>query len=186
MNHSLIFDFTVLAIVFVLAINGIWRGLVREGFGLAGIVFGVYLSTKNASTAGQLIKEHIYKSDNEVLLTLFGFVIILLCIWCLFIIAGIFISKLVKLSGLGMIDKICGYLFGVAKIFIIISIIITTISNIPVLNKKVAETLKDSFMYPTLLAVGSSLAKVSSVNEILEKNELKLDKDKLQQISFKE
>lgn len=185
MNSGLILDCIIIGVTLILGLGGIIAGLIKEGFGLAGILVGVYVSTSYSEKAGALINQYIYKSNNELLLNLFGFVITLIIIWGIFIILGRIISKLVALSGLGMLDKIMGFIFGAGKIFIIFSIIASCINAVPILNNKVGQFFANSMVYPVLIDTGRAIANVQAVQDTIKaKKEILEDKTtKEEQIS---
>ncbi|MBT0878489.1 MULTISPECIES: CvpA family protein [unclassified Campylobacter] len=185
MNSGLILDCVIIGVTLILGIGGIISGLIKEGFGLAGILVGVYVSTSNSEKVGALINQYVYKSDNELLLNLCGFVITLVIVWGIFLILGRIISKLVALSGLGIIDKIMGFIFCAGKIFIIFSIIASCINALPIINSKVNQFFANSMMYPVLIQTGGAIANIQAIQntintkkENLLNNELKEENSK--------
>lgn len=81
--------------------------------------------------------------------------VILVLFWVFCLILGSFLSKLIKWSGLGFIDRIGGFLFGAAKIFLIFSIFVFCISKISFLNDKLNNFAQNSYTLDLLKNVGS-------------------------------
>jgi membrane protein required for colicin V production len=67
------------------------------------------------------------------------------------------------MSGLGIFDRILGFIFGAGKIFFIVSIIVYAMTRIEVIKTKLDEKLNNSFMYPVFEQVGSAIIKLDSV-----------------------
>lgn len=169
MSNGLILDCAILGITLILGIGGIRSGLIREGFGLAGILVGVYLSTGYAEKVGKIVGKYINKSDNELLMNLLGFALSLIVIWSIFIILGRVFSKLISLSGLGIFDKVMGFIFNAGKIFIVLAIIASCINAVPFLNKRVSDYFANSQVFPLLIETGSYIANIQAVQDSINK-----------------
>lgn len=68
---------------------------------------------------------------------------------------GNFISKLVKLSGLGFLDRLGGFIFGGAKVFLIFAILVFCVARIDFLNDKLNQFAQNSFTLTPLKNIGS-------------------------------
>jgi membrane protein required for colicin V production len=89
-----------------------------------------------------------------------------------------------SLSGLGIIDKLFGFIFGAFKVFLIFSIIIYAISQIETIKQKLDESIGNTITYPILVAGGSYIIKLDkqvasstiqkNVNEALDKGQKSL------------
>lgn len=178
MTSGLLLDCIIIGVTLILGLGGIISGLIKEGFGLAGILVGVYVSTSYAEKVGALINQYIYKNDNEFLLRLFGFVVALVIVWGIFIILGRIISKLVALSGLGVVDKIMGFVFGAGKIFIIFSIIASCINEVPIINNKIGQFFANSVVFPILVETGSVIANTKTVQNAMNVKKELVDNEK--------
>lgn len=170
MSSSLILDFAIVGLVLIIGIGGIISGLIKEGFGLAGILIGVYVSTSKSQEVGELINKYVYKSENALLLNLLGFILTLVVIWGIFIILGRVLSKLASLSGLGVIDKIMGFVFCSGKIFIVFSIIASCINVVPFINASMKKTFSESSVYPILISTGNYIANIEAVQNAVKLN----------------
>lgn len=154
------FDVTVGAIILLLAIKGFMNGVVKEVFGLAGLIGGVYFASRLAGEAATFISEHFVKIENASLLKLLGFMSILIIIWLSATILGAIISKLTSASGLGFIDRLLGFVAGGGKYFIIFALIVTALSNVTLIKENTQKYVKDSMLYPLLYKAGSAIIKI--------------------------
>lgn len=180
MSNGLILDCAIIGITLILGLGGLASGFIKEGFGLAGILTGVYVSTSNSEKVGRFINDNIYKSDNEVLLNLFGFVLTLVVVWGVFIILGKIVSRFASLSGLGIFDKIFGFIFGAGKMFLVISVIASCINAVPILNNRVSGFFANSFMYPVLVDIGRAIANIQAVQDTIKTQSITTVKKELQ------
>ena len=120
---------------------------------------GVFISSTFASQFGKIISDNLYKLDNSMQ-TLIGFIVLLAVTWGGIILIGNIFSKLVKLSGLGIFDRLLGFIFGAGKIFVIFAIITYAISNIEFISKKLEAKTNNSFLYPILIKAGGYIIKL--------------------------
>jgi membrane protein required for colicin V production len=113
------FDVIVLAVVGVSTVLGLWKGLVRQVLGLAGVVGGYVIAMKfYAPLAAKFLPRF---------LPVTGHVISFLAIFIACIIAasivGWIIGRLVNTAGLGMLNRIAGGLLGGAKGCLIVAVV---------------------------------------------------------------
>ncbi len=148
-------DVITLALILILAIKGVINGLIKEIFGLFGIVGGVYLAIRYADMAGVWINTNLFTFGNESSMYLIGFLSVLVGFWVGSLIVGLMFSKLIRLSGLGFIDKLLGFVVGGAKIFLIFSMIFVAISHVEFVQEKLNKYLKNSIMYPIFIETGA-------------------------------
>ncbi|MCR8696893.1 MULTISPECIES: CvpA family protein [Campylobacter] len=167
------FDIIVIAVVVILGIKGVINGLIKEVFGLIGIIGGVIVASRNASLVGEQISLYLYElSDSAEFF--FGFLLTLLIFWFVCLLLGNLLSKMLKMSGLGFVDRLLGFFVGAAKIFLVLAILVAIVSRISVLNQKISPYFKDSKVYPVLLAAGEFIMAmdISSVQNSLENGEI--------------
>jgi membrane protein required for colicin V production len=154
------FDVTIGAIILLLAIKGFMNGVIKEVFGLTGLVAGVYFASRLAGDAASFISRNFAQIENASLLKLLGFMSILIIIWLSATILGSIISKLTSASGLGFIDRLLGFIAGGGKYFIIFALIITALSNVTLIKENMQKYVKDSMFYPLLYKAGSTIIKI--------------------------
>lgn len=151
------FDVTISAIVLLLGIKGFMHGFVKEVFGLAGLVGGVYLASRLADTAADFIDKNFIHLENIALLKLIGFLAILIVVWLGATILGSIFSKLTSASGLGFLNRLLGFITGGGKYFLIFALIVTALSNVSLVKDNLEKYVDDSILYPYLKEAGSYL-----------------------------
>ena len=154
MDFITIFDLGVAALVLILGIKGVINGLIKEVFGLVGLIGGIVVASRFAKEAGELVSEKVYKLDGDSVLFFMGFLVLLIGFWLACLAIGAFLSKIVGLSGLGFLDKIGGFIIGSAKIFLAFSVLFAIISNMQTINSKIEPYFQGSKLHPILLSSG--------------------------------
>lgn len=155
------FDIAVIAITLILGLKGLFKGFIKEAFGLIGIVGGVFVASRLAKDTGGYI-DSFFKIDNESTVLLVGFIVSLAAFWAFAYLAGMALSKITSLSGLGIFDRLFGFLFGAGKIFLIFSIIIYALSQVDTVKKKLDKKIGDTIMYPILKNIGTYIVKLDT------------------------
>lgn len=157
-----IFDVVAISLIVLLGLKGLFSGFFKEAFGLAGILGGVYFGSRYGVSVAETISDNVFKLDNPNTMMLVGFVVVLISFWILMIVAGKIVSSMMKLSGLGGIDKLLGFTFGAGKVFVVASIITYALMNITVIRTNIEEYTKDSLMIPIFSEVGSKILKIEN------------------------
>lgn len=162
MEQLSLFDIISVALILILGIKGIVNGFVKEVFGLVGIIGGIYFASRYAPEAGALIDSHVFKFGNQAALYLFGFIAVLVLFWICSLFLGYLISQALSLSGLGIIDKLTGFLAGSLKIFFVFSIFAVTMNNIEFIKTKLEPYTQKSMMFPIFLEAGKYIVKLDT------------------------
>jgi len=159
--HSVnLFDLIIGSVVLILAFKGFLNGVVKEIFGLAGLVGGVYFASRFAGHAAHWIGANIYPIDNIALAKLIGFMSVLLLIWIGMTMLGSLFSRLISVSGLGFADRLFGFVVGGGKYFIIFALIVTALSNVTLIKENIGKYVNDSMLYPLLVKTGEAIIKL--------------------------
>ncbi len=103
-----LWDILLLALTLALVVEGIWKGAVRLGFGLAGLLAGYLYAGYAAGSAARYLTFFVERLRRPVALTA-GFLII----FTVFVLAGAIVHRLVKASGLGCVNRVLGAILGV-------------------------------------------------------------------------
>lgn len=148
-------DLVLALAVVLLGLKGLINGLVREFFGLFGLVGGVIFASRFNGDAALLINEYVYKFDRPAMADFVGFLAVFLLVWIISLMLGAFFSKLLKLSGLGFLDRLGGFVVGGAKIFLVFCIFVAVISRISFISEVAKPTLEKAYSYPFLLKCGA-------------------------------
>ena len=160
MENVSLLDIISIALILFLGIKGLFRGFMKETFGLIGIIGGIYVASRYAQPLGEYLDVTFLHLQNKASLYLIGFIAALIAFWLVAIMIGSMLGKLVASSGLGIIDRILGFAVGGAKVFLIFSIIIYVLTNIPVLKSSVEKMFEGSMMYPIFTKVGAQIVKL--------------------------
>lgn len=129
--------------------------------------------------------------ENENTILLAGFVVSLVIFWIIAYLVGATLSKVFKMSGLGIFDRILGFVFGAGKIFLLFSIIAYAASQVTIINDNLAPKLEKSTVFPLLKETGAYIIKLDT-NELQEEVTKQLDdvveatKETVTEISQKE
>ena len=122
MNIGLL-DIIILVIVAASAIWGIVKGFVRQIASIAALLLGLWCAFKFTAPISAEIKEFLSLEIEQNVMH----VIIFAAIFLLVMIASHFISKgiesILKLSMLGWLNRLFGFLFGAIKATILLSVI---------------------------------------------------------------
>jgi len=158
-----LFDIIVLSLIVILGLKGLFRGLTKELFGLIGIVGGVFVASRLAKSTGDIING-IIPVDNESTILLIGFIVTLVIFWIIAYILGVVLEKVFSASGLGVFDRILGFVFGAGKIFLLFAIIAYAVSQVKMLHDNLQPKLQNSIMFPLLTQAGGYIIKLDTSN----------------------
>ena len=152
-----VFDAIVISITLILAIKGYFNGVIKEIAGLIGIGAGLFLGSMYYKEVGIYINKSIFQIPNESAINVVGFVSVFVITWLIIIIIGMLFSKILKIAKLGILDRLGGVLFSAGKFFIIVSVVVTMLSQIEVFKTSLEKYQKDSLMWPIMDKVGQNL-----------------------------
>lgn len=157
------FDIIVSIVVLFLGLKGILNGFFKELFGLLGIVGGIFVASRVGDTVGQELSDMIFKFENSAATNFTGFLVTLALFWVFMIAIGMIFKKLSSLSGLGVFDKLLGFLFGASKFFLIAAVITYAAYNIKTMRGTMDSLMQNSFMFPVLVKTGGFIMKLDPV-----------------------
>ncbi len=155
------FDVAVILIVVLLGLKGLIDGFIKEIFGLIGIIGGIYVGSHYGGEVGGFISKNIFEIKNAAALNFIGFLAALGLFWLLMLVVGKLFAKLSSASGMGTLDRVAGFLFGAAKIFLILSVIAVAVNNIEAAKNMVQKYTKNSIVFPLMLKTGSYIIKLN-------------------------
>ncbi len=160
------FDLIVGGIVLLLGLKGILNGFFKELFGLIGIVGGVFIASRLSEQVGGYLSDLIFHFDNHAAINFTGFLVVLAAFWALMIVVGHLLKKLSALSGLGIVDRIFGFVFGASKFFFIISIIAYAMYNVKTIRMNIEKPMKNSILFPIMIDAGGFIMKLDPVDAV--------------------
>ena len=156
------FDVGCLVLVVLFGLRGITNGIVKEIFGILGLIGGLFAAMRYKTMAGEWIAAKIPALQNangvlsgDTTQVLIGFITVLFGVWISCLIIGEIISKFFKWSGLGFVDKIGGFVFSVSKIFLIFAVIVTLASGPMSMNEQTKRYFESSKTAPIFLKIGN-------------------------------
>ncbi len=121
-----------LAFITVLAISvliGLVRGVVREILSLVGLVAAIYCAV---SFSEKLSKQYVLSFlENERISYIFTFVVIVVGVLFITTLVNLFFSQLLKASGLSLLNRLLGAVFGVLRGAVICSIVVMVLGFVP-------------------------------------------------------
>ncbi len=154
------FDVIIASIILILGLKGFINGVIKEFFGLLGLIGGVYIASRMADQAAIFIDANFFQMENMAALKLIGFLAILASLWLISIAIGGLFSKLTYASGLGFMNRLLGFVVGGGKYFLIFALIITALSNVTLVKDNLEKYVKDSILYPYLRESGAFLINI--------------------------
>jgi len=154
------FDIIAAVIIVLLGLKGILNGFFKELFGLIGIVGGIFIASRFGDKVGEYLSNLIFHFSNQSAVSFTGFLVTLIVFWIVMILIGQIFKKLSSMSGLGIIDRILGFIFGVSKFFLIAAVIAFAVSNVKALKPTVDSAFEDSILFPVLVKTGGFIMKI--------------------------
>jgi membrane protein required for colicin V production len=116
-----VFDISIAIALLVAFIAGVRKGIIRQLFGLAALLLGVYGAFRFSDMAGHYLSGWFKISAHFA--QGISFVVIFMLILFLVILIGRMAAKLISLATLGSVDKILGGVFSVLKIVCILCVL---------------------------------------------------------------
>lgn len=148
-------DVIIIAFIAVFAISGIFKGFVRQIVSILAIVFGTWCAFKFTGLLAQKANGWIEIDIAPNTLNLILFIAIFIVVMILAHFIGKGIEGLLRLSLLGWLNRLMGFLFGALKAVIILSIAVYFINYINGLFDFIPDSfLKDSKGYAFLERFG--------------------------------
>ncbi|MFA7022281.1 CvpA family protein [Aliarcobacter sp.] len=178
MQDIAMFDIVIILITLFLGLKGLFKGFIKEVFGLLGIVGAIFIASRISLEVGNVVAS-VLNIENESTIKLLGFIISVIAIWFVIYSLGIIVSKIFSASGLGIFDRVLGFIFGAAKVFLIFSIIAYAINSIDSFKKSIDENFSNSIVMPHLISVGSYIMKLdtNSIKEQLNEGTKEIQED---------
>lgn len=152
-----ILDIIIGVVLLLFALAGLRKGLIIEAFYLASIIIGIYGAMFFSDAMSDWLSEVINVAPEYLALVAFIITFIIFLIIIRFL--GRMISGLIEAIHLGFIDKIGGFVFGLIKGALLLSILIMTLNifNIGELVDK--DTRKNSALYTHVENIANTLYK---------------------------
>jgi membrane protein required for colicin V production len=154
------FDLIAAIIILLLGLKGILNGFFKELFGLIGIIGGIFVASRMGGDVGEYLNNLIFHFSNNSAIGFTGFLVTLALFWLLMVGVGYAFKKLSSLSGLGIVDRIFGFVFGASKFFLIAAVIAFAVNNVKALKPTLESTFSNSILFPVLVSTGGVIMKI--------------------------
>jgi len=157
------FDLVAAIIILLLGLKGILNGFFKEAFGLIGIIGGLFVASRLGDKVGEYLNENIFHFTNTSAISFTGFLFTLAVFWIAMIILGFAFKKLSFLSGLGLIDRILGFIFASGKFFLIAAVIAFAVYNVKAIRPNIDTAMKGSILFPIFVETGRYIMKIDPI-----------------------
>lgn len=121
-------DIILLALLILSAISGYRKGFVEELAGLVALILGIWAALHFSGIVAQLLTENL--NVHGRFLPVIAFIATFLIVIILVNIAGSAISKMVKAVQLGFVNRLAGFVFGLIKGALILSVILVVVNKL--------------------------------------------------------
>jgi membrane protein required for colicin V production len=166
-------DIVAIALALLFIILGLYRGFVEEAVRLIGIVAAFFTGL---ALYRQLAVHLTFLKLSGAVLSVVSFLLIFLATLLVIILLGMLLRKVIHLTVLGGVDRICGGLLGFLKVFFLVWIVVITIESLPF--TKVKRWSGQSKTYAFFIAISPTLKihglspSIGPVQNILKANPL--------------
>lgn len=157
------FDIVISILVLFLGLKGVINGFFKELFGFLGIIGGIFIASRVGKDVGKFINDLVLKFENDAAISFTGFLVTFALFWLFMIGVGIIFKRLSSLSGLGIFDKILGFIFSASKFFLIAAVIAYALYNIKAMKENLDSIMKNSILFPVLVETGSAIMKLDPI-----------------------
>jgi membrane protein required for colicin V production len=110
-------DYAVLIVLAASILWGVWRGLVHEVVSVASWVLAFLAANLFAGAIGEALPRSMLTPEARVLVS---FVVVFIVTLIVCTVVGNLLSKMVKVAGLGPLDRTLGGVFGLARALVIL------------------------------------------------------------------
>lgn len=116
-----VFDFTVLLVLGLSALRGLWRGLVAEIFGLIGWIAAFIIAAKCVNGVAPYLPAHL--PGGELTQFLLAFALLVMAVLLAANVLNALSNRLVGAIGLGSLNASLGVLFGLLRGFVLVVVL---------------------------------------------------------------
>jgi len=71
------------------------------------------------------------------------------------------LGKILKISALGALDRILGFMFASAKFFILVSVILTLLYQVAFIRENIQKYSQNSVVFPFMVKLGDKIINIS-------------------------
>ena len=151
-----VFDIVITVFLLFGFVRGLMKGLFIEVASLVALIGGVWGSIHFSYFIGDFLKESVSWSEKQISLAAFAITFILIIV--VVSLLGKFLTKLADLAALGLVNKILGGIFGLAKTGLVLSIVFIFFNR---MNSTISfvdeETLDESILYEPVKSIAPTI-----------------------------
>ncbi len=136
-EHLNWFDFVIVAVIILSVVISFFRGFLREAISLITWIMGVLVALKFAPRVSELMQSFIHASTLRYLV---AFIILFALVFIFGFIINMLVKRLVDVSGLGIVDRVFGIVFGAARGLIAVGVVLMFIGVTPMEDARWATT----------------------------------------------
>ena len=157
------FDLAILILISFGILRGLLKGLIIEVSSLISLYIGIVGSITYSEYLSKLIIN--FTKWNETAVNIFCFILLFIAIVWSIMLTAKFITKILKIAYLGLLNRIFGGLFGGVKWIVILSGVVIIYNSLNEVITVPNKFLEDSFSYNLLLDTGKFIFDWSSKND---------------------
>jgi membrane protein required for colicin V production len=146
------FDIIAAAVAIIFVIMGLYRGFVEEALRLIGIVAAFFTGL---ALYRQLAVHLTFLKLSGAIVSIISFILIFLVTLLALILLGMVAKKIIHLTVLGWVDRLCGGVLGFLKIFFIAWMVVIVVASLPF--AKIKHWLTPSRSYAFFIAISPTL-----------------------------
>ena len=139
-------DIIIAIILFLFGFKGLRKGLIVEVVTLLALGVGIYGAMHFSDFTAEHMQEMININPKYLNTTAFILTFIVLVIFVN--VVGRMVKKLVQSMNLGFLDRLGGFVFGVAKGVLLCSAFVLVLNNLQLFGIVKEDVKKDSYLYP--------------------------------------
>ena len=139
-------DIVIAILLVIFGFAGLRKGLITEVATLLGLVAGLYGAFHFSDFTADKLVEHV--NIDPKYLNVVAFIVTFIVVALLVNLLGRLITKLVKSINLGFIDKLGGFIFGLAKGLLICSLLVLLLNTFNLKSLIKEEDRENSVLYP--------------------------------------
>ena len=139
-------DAILLLPLLIYLFKGLQNGLMKEAFGLAGIILAVFLAFRYMDAVNNLLASFL--PEYELLLPILSAVLIFIAVMSVANLAAVMMKKALTAAQLGILDRVLGAAFGMLKVGVLLSAILIFLAG---MSLPPEQYRKNSILYPYVI-----------------------------------
>lgn len=134
-------------------VRGFWRGLIIELASLLAIVLGIYGAIHFSFYVADLLNKYVSLDKSGVEVISFAFTLILIMVAVMLL--AKMITKMMESVSLGFFNRLCGGIFGVLKVAVIVgSMLLFLEKTSQTFRWLPQDAIEESFLYQPVKTIG--------------------------------